>query len=134
MSPNRPKTELKISITRILTNLGQTVRISLTTYKFSGHSQARVGSIRQCSTTSVDSDGDTAYQIAHADRDSRPEQGIAGVHIRPRVQVISIDWAELRGKDDRHDNAVDRHDFAENNRDQILRPDARGPYTTAYNR
>jgi hypothetical protein len=95
------------------------------------NSQGRIRSICQRSTTSVDADTDTADQIAHSDRQSRPEQRISGVVVTRRVYIISRYWWDLGGKDDGHDDAVDSDDFAEDNGDEIFGPDSRCLYATA---
>ena len=68
--PNRPSTEEKISITRILTKLrclvSQCVRRAKASSANLLHSQTRIGCIRQRSTAPVDTNTDTANQIAHS--------------------------------------------------------------------
>lgn len=72
MSPKRPRIELKISMTRILTNL--MVKISMVSQVFllvaksAGRVciQGRVRSIGQCSTTAIDSNSNAAYEVTRA--------------------------------------------------------------------
>lgn len=74
MRPKRPRTELKISTTRILTNLYN----SLASMIFQIDScwerlQCGIGSIGESRTTTVDSDGNTADEVAQADGETSPE-------------------------------------------------------------
>jgi len=89
------------------------------------HLQSGVSSIRKGGTASVDTDGDTADEVAHADRDTRPEEGESGVVAVGRVRVRAFDWVQLGGEHDGHDDAVDGDDLAENDGDKILSADAR---------
>ena len=75
----------------------------------------RVSSICQSSTAPVDSNADTTDEVAHSDRQSRPEQCIPRVVIRASVQLLFRDKLNLRGENDRHDDSVDSDDFAEDN-------------------
>lgn len=71
--PNRPSTELKISMTRILTKLFD-IRISCRNdMVVSVNLQGRISSIGQRSTTAVDTNSDTADQVAHSNRQPGPE-------------------------------------------------------------
>ena len=84
MSPNSPSTELKISMTKILTNLGGFVSVSHVRdpEAIPKNSQSRIGCIRKRSTTPIDPHGHTTDQVAHAHGQAGPEQGVAGVVVR----------------------------------------------------
>ena len=68
ISPNNPRTELKISTTSTLTNLEIKCyqRILGCLDREEIHSQAWICSIGQCCATPVDPHGHTTYQVAHA--------------------------------------------------------------------
>lgn len=84
--------------------------------------QGRISSICQCCTTSIDTDRHTTDQVAHADGQSCPEQGVPGEVVGARVKLLGVrNVLELRGEDDGHDDAVNGNDFAENDGDQVLR-------------
>lgn len=85
--------------------------------------QGAIRSIGESSTTAVDTDGDTADQIAESDCDSSPEQRISGVEVALRVELGFGDGCELRGENDGHNHAVNSHDLAENNGNQVLGSD-----------
>lgn len=76
--------------------------------------------IRKGGTAAVDPHADAADEIAHSDRQSRPEEGIAGIIVRTRVEGLFRHHGEFGGEDDGHDDTVDCDDLAENNRNQIL--------------
>jgi hypothetical protein len=83
--------------------------------------QSGISSVSQSRATSVDSNGDTANQVAHADRETSPEQRVTSEVVGARVELLSIrDGLHLGGEDDGHDDAVDGDDFAEDNGDQVL--------------
>ena len=83
--------------------------------------QSGISSIGQSGATSVDSNRDTANQVAHADCETSPEQRVASEVVGAGVELLSIrDRLHLGGEDDGHDDAVDGHDFAEDDRDQVL--------------
>jgi hypothetical protein len=133
MRPKRPKTELKISMTRILTNL----YLGINTHVYQQYQQGEVcsqrwvGGIGKGSATAVDTDSNTADQVAQADRQASPEQRKASVIGIGRVQLSADDVADLGGEDDGHDDAVDGDDFAEDDGDEVLRSDARRLDTSA---
>lgn len=95
------------------------------------HVQRGVSSICERSTAPVDTDGDTADQVAHADGQAGPEQREARVVGLGVVQLSALDAGQLGGEDDGHDDAVDGDDFAEDDGDQVLGSDARGADATA---
>lgn len=95
--------------------------------------QAGIGSICQCSTTTVNSDRNTTDQITHPHSQTSPEQSISRVHIRSRIYIVGIHKSKLRRKDDRHDDAVNGDHFTENDGDQILRSNARSFDSTSNN-
>ena len=83
--------------------------------------QSGISSIGQSGATSVDSNRDTANQVAHADCETSPEQRVASEVVGAGVELLSIrDRLHLGGEDDGHDDAVDGHDFAEDDGDQVL--------------
>jgi len=94
-------------------------------YQMRDHLQAWIRSISQRRTTTIDAHGDTTNQIAHSHSQAGPEQCIASILISCRVYLISLDQVQFCGEYNRHDHAVDRHDFTEDNRDQVLRPYSR---------
>lgn len=98
------------------------------------HVQGRISRIRQRRATPVDTDGDTADQVAHADGKAGPEEGEAGVVGLGVVQLSALDAGELGGEDNGHDDAVDGDDLAEDNGDEVLGADARGADATADDR
>lgn len=87
MRPKRPRMAAKISIVKILTKLRTSVM---------GHGicksylQCGIRSIGQSCTTSIDTDADTADKIAHADRQTCPEQRVSSKDVRRRVQVVVV--------------------------------------------
>ena len=87
----------------------------------SGVLQAWVGSVREGCAATVDANRDTTDQVAHSYGDSSPKQSKSSVVVLCRVQGISINGRKLCGEYDRHDHAVDGDDFAEDDRDEILR-------------
>lgn len=86
--------------------------------------QRRVRSVGQRSAGAVDSNTDTADQVAHADKRAAPEKGVSGVVVAPRVCGVTANLSQLGGEDDAHDDSVDGDDLAENNRDQVLGADS----------
>lgn len=83
--------------------------------------QSRVGSVSQSSATSVDAYADTANEVAHANGDSSPEQGVSSEVVGARVKQLGVgELVHLGGEDDGHDDAVDGDDFAEDDGDQVL--------------
>ena len=98
------------------------------------HLQARIGSIRQGSAASVDTDRDTANQIAHPHSQPAPKQGESGVKVGSRVQVLRRDGQELRGEYNGDDDAVDCDDLAKDDGDEVFGADSRGLYTAADDR
>lgn len=110
-------------MTRILTNLSPRISF-LPREPSAGYKQRGIRCIRQCGTASVDTDRDTADQIARAHRESSPEKRVSGVVAAAREDVILGDKVEFRREDDRNDDTVDRNDFAEDDGDQVLGPDS----------
>lgn len=96
--------------------------------------QAWISGIRKSRTGTVDAHTDTADQIAHAHQHARPEERVSRVVVARAVDGLASDLRQLRGEDDGHDDAVDRDDFAEDDGDQVLRPDPRGFHATSQNR
>lgn len=82
--------------------------------------QRWIRGVRQGRTATVDADRDATNQIAHANRQATPEQRKARVIVRRRVDRLDGDGFELGGEDDGHDDAVDGHDFAEDDGDEVL--------------
>lgn len=85
--------------------------------------EARIGGIRQCGAGAVDADTDAADEVAHADGDAAPEEGVAGVEVGAGVELVLGDELDLGAEDDGHDDAVDGDDLAEDDADQVLGPD-----------
>ena len=129
MSPNNPKTELKISITSTLTNL----KIKVSSYFLRNldgiklRLQAWIRSVGQCCAAPVDPHGNATYQVAHAHRQTGPEKGVPRVLVRGRVGGFPLDHLQFGGEDDGHDDAVYRHHFAEDDGYQVL-----GPYSRCF--
>jgi hypothetical protein len=121
--PKSPRTELKISMTRILTNLYSKVSIRKTWIR-GGNSnvQAGVSSISKRSTATVDTDRNTTDQVAHADQETGPEQSETSVVVAARSCGI------------RADDTVNGDDFAENDGDQVLCSDSGSLDTTTEDR
>lgn len=97
------------------------------------HVQRGISSISECSTASVDTDGNTAHQVTHADSQTCPEQRKTRVVSLGVVQLSALDASQLRREDDGHDDTVDGHDFAKDDGDQVLGSDAGSADTTADN-
>lgn len=77
------------------------------------HIQSGISSISQGRATSVDTNGDTANKVAHADCETSPEQRVASEVVGAGVELLSIrDRLHLGGEDDGHDDAVDGNDFS----------------------
>ena len=112
-------------MTRILTKLGVVsyVRSSLLDRR---NSQRRIRSVSQRGAGAVDANTDAANQVARADQQPAPEQRVASVVVAARVHAIAADLTQLGGEDNAHDDAVDGHDLAEDNGDQVLGANARG--------
>ena len=89
-------------MTRILTKLcAHTLASWETTYPW--HLQAGVCRVGQSSTATVDADRDTADQVAHANRDTSPEERESGVVVVRRVHVLDVAsdlCGEYNGDDD----------------------------------
>ena len=85
-------------MTRILTNL-QTEQLASWSKMFEltreGDEQAGVSGIGKGRTTSVDTDRDTADQVACANGDTTPEESIASVVAASRQDLIIVDQVEL---------------------------------------
>ena len=133
ISPNSPSTDEKISMTKIFTNLAHMLAISLLVSN-QNHSQCRVRRIRQRSTTPIDPNTHTTYQITHPDRQSTPEQRIPRIHVLAAICALVICSIELRTEHNRHDDTVDGDDFAEDDRDEIFCSDAWRADAAAENR
>lgn len=73
--PKRPNTELKISMTRILTKLRRSTSVLFIAHgnRLVRNIQCRIRSIGQRSAATVDADSNTADEITHADGQARPE-------------------------------------------------------------
>jgi hypothetical protein len=89
--------------------------------------QSSVGSISQSRAAAIDANADTADEVAHANGDAGPEKREAGVVGVGRVSVGPGDGVHLGGEDDGHDDAVDGDDLAENDGEQVLGSNSRGP-------
>jgi hypothetical protein len=86
--------------------------------------QRRVRSVGQSSAGTVDTDTDTANQVAHADESAAPEKGVSSVVVASRVCSVAANLSQFGREHDAHDDAVDGDDLAENNRDQVLGADS----------
>jgi hypothetical protein len=86
--------------------------------------QRRVRSIGQRSARAVDTNTDTANQVAHADESAAPEKGVSSVVVASRVCSVAANLSQFGREHDAHDDAVDGDDLAENNRDQVLGADS----------
>jgi len=82
--------------------------------------QSRIRSIGQRSAATVDADRDTADQVAHAHRQTRPEERVSRVVAVARVNDFGLDGVEFGREDDGHDYAVDGYDLAEDDGDEVL--------------
>ena len=91
------------------------------------NAQRRVGGVGEGGAATVDTDGDTADEVAAADSDAGPEEGEAGEVAVGMIEIGVVNVADVGGEDDGHDDAVDGDDLAEDDGDQVLGPDARGP-------
>jgi hypothetical protein len=89
--------------------------------------KSSVGSISQSRAAAIDANADTADEVAHANGDAGPEKREAGVVGVGRVSVGPGDGVHLGGEDDGHDDAVDGDDLAENDGEQVLGSNSRGP-------
>lgn len=89
------------------------------------YSQTWICRVRQGSTRPVDTDRDAADQIARADQESGPEESITGEIVSRRVNPRPRYILHLGGEDNAHDDAVDGHDFTEDDGDQVLSPNSR---------
>ena len=92
--------------------------------------QAGVSSISKGSTTTVDTNRNTADQVASANQETRPEQGETSVVVAARSCGVRADRGHLCRKDNGHDDTVDGDDFAENDGDQVLCSDSGSLDTT----
>lgn len=84
--------------------------------------QLRIRRIRHRRIGTGDADRDTTEQVAHAHSDPRPEEQVAGQVIVARPELVGrLKVArDLGAEDDGHDDAVDGHNFAEDDTDQVL--------------
>ena len=96
----------------------------------SSNLQARISSIGKRSTATVDTNRDTADQVASADQQTGPEQGETSVVVAARSCGVRADRGHLCRKDNGHDDAVNGDDFAENDGDQVLCSDSGSLDTT----
>lgn len=96
--------------------------------------QAGIGSVGESSATTVNTHGDTANQIAESHSDATPEECIPRIVVALGVDLALGHRVELRGVDDRHDDAVNSHDFAENDGNQVLGSDSGCSNTTTNDR
>lgn len=87
--------------------------------------QCRISGIGQSSSTAVDTNSNTADQIATSNSDTCPEQRKTGVVSLSVVDNSFVNIANLRGENDGHDDTVDGNDFAEDDRNQVLGSDSR---------
>lgn len=93
--------------------------------------QAWIGGICQCGTATIDTNGNTAYQVAASNGKTSPEQGKSSIVVFGARQVFRRNNLKFRGEDDGHDDSVDGNDFAKDNGDQVLRSYTRGLDTAA---
>lgn len=100
----------------------------------SSNVQARISGISKGSTATIDTNRDTADQIASADQKTRPEQGETSVVVAARSCGIRADRGHLCRKDNGHDDTIDSDDFAENDGDQVLCSDSGSLDTTTEDR
>jgi hypothetical protein len=100
----------------------------------SSNVQARVSSIGKRSTATVDTNRDTADQVASADQKTRPEQGKTSVVVAARSCGIRANRGHLCREDDGHDDTVNGDDLAENDGNQVLCSDSGSLDTTTKDR
>jgi hypothetical protein len=86
--------------------------------------QGTISSIGQGSTAAVDANSHTAHQVAEADGQTGPEQGVASKVRVGREHVGALDAGDLGGEDDGHDDTVDGDDLAEDDGDEVLGSDS----------
>jgi hypothetical protein len=129
MRPKSPRTELKISITRILTNLETQLAMEFD-QNITYNVQTWIRSIRQSSTASINAHRYATHQIAHSHCQASPEQRIPSIVIASRVECISFHYTKFGREYNGHDDAVDGYNFAENDGDQVLRANA-GSFDTS---
>lgn len=98
------------------------------------HIQRGVSGICKRRTTAVDTDSNTANEIAQSNSNAGPEESKASVVGVARVQIGTGDGVDLSREDNGHDDTVDGDDFAENDGDQVLCSDTRSFNTAAENR
>lgn len=96
--------------------------------------QARISSIGERSTATVDTNRNTADQVASADQQTGPEQGETSVVVAARSCGVRADRGHLCRKDNGHDDTVNGDDFAENDGDQVLCSDSGSLDTTTEDR
>lgn len=96
--------------------------------------QRSIGRVSEGSTTAVDADGNTAHEVAETDGYASPKEGKAGVVCIGRVEIGARDCVDLGRKDNGHDDAVDGHDFAEDDGDEVLGADTGRLDASAKNR
>ena len=86
MSPKRPKTELKISMTSIFTNLEEGFwSESRSCWGLAHGLQRRICSVCQSSAASVDAHRNATYEVTHANQQASPEQCVASEVTVPRI-------------------------------------------------
>jgi hypothetical protein len=111
IKPKSPRTELKISMTRILTNLRRVSNMPSPYHPLSDptrlhppshsnqakatnekqNSQTRIRGVRQRSPRAINAHTNTTDQITHADGQAGPKQRIAGVVVAARVHLRAFD-------------------------------------------
>jgi hypothetical protein len=96
--------------------------------------QAGISGISKRSTATVDTNRNTADQVASANQKTRPEQGETSVVVAARSCGIRANRGHLCRKDDGHNHTVNGDDFAENDGDQVLCSDSGSLDTTTEDR
>jgi hypothetical protein len=102
-------------------------------FQIGRHIQSGISSIGQRSAASVDADSHTTDQVAHADSDTGPEERVTRVVAVGGICGLTLERVDLGGEDDGHDDAVDGDDFAEDDGDEVLGANPRGPHASAEN-
>lgn len=96
--------------------------------------QSPVSRVSESCTTAVDSNSHATDQVAHANRDARPEKREAGIVRIGGEEHCALHSVDFRGEDDGHDDAIDGDDLAEDDGDEILGADTGSFDTTAQDR
>lgn len=96
--------------------------------------ELRISSICYGGIATCDTHCNTAAQIAHAYRQSSPKQHVPSEVVAGSPESIGCTRFEvardLGREHNRHDNAIDRHHFAEDDRNEVLCGDAWGSHTS----